>query len=336
MTIYVAAHALDPDGIFSHALVQRYARNQGTDQVEPFLANHALIPGRPEIITTLNALELIADREPGQVIVADLDFSDNLSNDLIKRIARKHDYCDWYDHHIGTKQHQSTLGALGFGVTQDQHGCAAQLVAKDLGLQTPYDRALAKIANVHDYLCTSHELWAVAQATEDIISSGFSLLQLISDLSEERVFNSNLTDLSRGYGGDVLQDYLAKVTIAIGELTKDYTIKTVSGKSVAVVVMDPVLYMKRGMREFTRILSDPELVPSVKPDFAVFFTRGINNPVMEGYTGARGTVPSFCKILNGGGRENRGGFSLPNKIFKQPVDKQWGYVKNKLEEFLDE
>jgi len=201
-------------------------------------------------------------------------------------------------------------------------------------LQDLYEMMLAELGDVHDYLRIHHDFWPAAEALEEVITSGFSLNKLVSDLAKEQVFNRDFTNLNAGYGGQVVDDYRRKVANAIIDLHDNITVESVCGREVAFVKMDLVLYMKRGMRELEKIFEDDNHSIN-KPDFSILLTPGINNTMIQGYKEGRNLVPTFCgEFSNGGGRESRGGFALPQEIYDGSFESQSLFIQKKFADFF--
>src|SRR3989338_4336952 len=148
MNPLVIAHAEDPDGLISRALLQRALLIDDKDpQDHIFVRYDRLVESFQEAVEKARTHEAL--------YVTDLSVNDRLlqadgDSAILEQLAAGKTL-HWFDHHDGTAAHHKELTERGITVQYHKDKCASLLVAQYFCLGHPYEKMLARIAQSSDY-----------------------------------------------------------------------------------------------------------------------------------------------------------------------------------------
>ena len=174
MLTHIVAHSADPDGILTHAILQR-----SLGGVQHHFADYDNLA---EILGGL------VTAKPGNIIVADLSCEEAIAReDLFNNLKQKHSSIRWYDHHNGSIGRKGFLAQHCDDVVLAANRCAAELVNSVYSPHDLYTEFLAELGHVHDFEQKDNSLAPTAYSLQDIIASGYNLKALVSDIAAEKV-----------------------------------------------------------------------------------------------------------------------------------------------------
>ncbi|MDO8656950.1 MAG: hypothetical protein Q7K45_06970, partial [Nanoarchaeota archaeon] len=298
MVHHIIAHSVDPDGIITHAILERSLKPSGHK------INHHYVD-YPQLGS---ALEKMLTEEPGRVIVADLSLNDEIAReDLFRSLVERHRHISWYDHHASSLNGREFLGRFCSRVALASNKCAAKLVALDYAPQNEYVGFLAELAQVHDFENSKSRLMVRAQQLQDIIASGYDLPTLVKDLSDEKAWHGR--EFKPKYH-QVIADFNQLKVQAYHFLEQSIGLVNIAGFNIAFSLAPACLYMKLA----PRYLEEKRNTVYPETDCFVVVYEGMNNVILKGYGQLGPLVPSLCISQQGGGRSHAGGFLLNHPV----------------------
>ncbi len=314
MLYYIVAHSADPDGIITHALLDRALEDESR---EHYFVDY------PDLHETLQKVRW---KEPGKVIIADMNLDDVLRNsDTLRKLNDRHGYLEWYDHHQGSIRQQEFLREYCDPVIVAPNFCAAALVHDQYFSGDPYALALAHLAQVHDFERTDDPRAPIAYSLQDIIASGQDLSQLVSDLATGKIWTDNQWNKFTPAYQKTLHLFNERKQEAYQRLEDSVEQRNIGGYRVAFAFSDPLLYMK---------LAPQHLERKIKTDCVVVLYQGNSNVMVYGYNHLGKDIPTFCNENGGGGRGHAGGFTIDHEVTADSVQSDKEMVAEKLERFF--
>ncbi len=307
MNPLLIAHAEDPDGLISRALLMRaFFIDDKDPQDHVFVRYDRLVESLQEAVEKARTHEALS--------VADLSVNDRLlqadgDNSLLEQVAAGKTL-HWFDHHDGTAAHQKELNEQGIAVQYHKDQCASLLVAHYFCLSHPYEKMLTRIAQASDYPGPLHEPAAVRLGNDltRIIALANEtldyrcLLDLACDLRDEQCFDQHL-QLSPPW-----QEHVAAFTLresqAYAELTESVEMISQGDRRIVFGYASPLLSPKPGpgyLREQYRDIAEI---------FICLFKPPVRNHLIFICEDSSFPVVPFVQSLGGGGRGNGGGFTL--------------------------
>ncbi|MDP3639843.1 MAG: hypothetical protein Q8R53_01420 [Nanoarchaeota archaeon] len=307
MNPLVIAHAEDPDGLISRALLLRALLIDDKDmQDHVFVRYDRLVESFQEAVEKSRMHE--------RLYVADLSVNDRLlqaegdSALLDQLVSGK--TLHWFDHHDGTAAHQKELTKRGITVQYHKDKCASLLVAQHFLLGHPYEKMLARIAQASDYPGPMHQPAAVrlgndlekiiAVANETMDYRG--LLDLACDLRDEKCFDRQM-QLSPAWQEQV-NTFTRRESQAYAELKESVEMISQGDRRIVFGYASPLLSPKPGpsyLREQYRDIAEV---------FICLFKPPVRNHLIFICEDSSFPVVPFVQSLGGGGRGNGGGFTL--------------------------
>ncbi len=294
MLHHLVAHSADPDGIITHAILERSLTQIG-HKTKHYYVDY------PQLGT---ALENLLTEKSGRVIVADLSLNEEVvREDLFRSLVEKHRHLSWYDHHASSLNGREFLGRFCTRVALASNKCAAKLVALDYAAQDEYVGFLAELAQVHDFEKNRSPLMKRAQQLQDLIASGYNLPALVKDLSNERAWHGR--EFKSKYH-HVIADFNQRKLQAYESLEQSIEHVSIAGFNITFGLAPACLYMKLA----PRYLDEKRSALYNETDCFVVVYEGMNNVILQGYGQLGGQIPALCISQQGGGRGHAGGFLL--------------------------
>ncbi len=311
MRYHLVAHSADPDGIITHALLERSLKEH---HVKHYFVDY------PDFHQTLRNLQ---QQPPGRIIIADMNLDTNLrQSKLLPELRDRHGLLDWYDHHSNSIQEQRYLEKQCRRVRVAANYCAAELVREEYLPQDPYAQSLAHLAHIHDFEKKEDPRASVAYGLQDVIASGHGLDQLVSDLATGKIWAGE--QFNPAYQ-EVLRQFQERKHQACQQLEDSLEQKIIGGYKVAFAFSDPLLYMK---------LAPAHLAPKLEVDCLVVLYESKRNIIVEGYNRVGKHIPAFCTRNQGGGRGHAGGFTIDHEVTIDSLQQDKELVAQRLEEFF--
>lgn len=312
----IIAHAEDPDGIISRALLMRRF-SLGGKNAETF--EHIFV--RYDRI--VEAFEQAVGKSD-LIYVADVNVNPRLRTAggsefaLLEKImgSYQNTQVSWFDHHDGTLKHEDALAQLGIIPYYRPNQCAALLIAQVYSsLKNPYDRKLVQIAQAHDYNNSNdHENIAIGNELEKIIAVANEkldydlLLRLSGDLAEEKCFDErySLRPEWRYY----VEKFNQRKAEAYQELDNSVEIVKIGPYRVLFGYSSPLLSQKSGPSHLRKKFEKDSDI------FVCLFKSPVQNHIVSINKVSTFSVIPFVQSLGGGGDETRnaGGFTLDYDI----------------------
>lgn len=305
MKLLLVAHAEDPDGIISRALLMRQFPS-GKDNV--FVRYDRIAEAFEEAVTKSSGCNsvYVADVNPNPRLVSS-GFA------LMEKLSYGREVY-WFDHHDATLRNKDRMAKLGIKVHHDEHHCAAMIIAQHYNLFDPYAKKIAKIAQAHDYKKQSkearntqigNELEKVIAIANETLNYGL-LLQLSEDLAEEKCFNK-IYNLRPEWQQHV-DKFNRRELEAYKDLDDSVEISKIGPYRVLFGYSSPLLSQKPGpfhLRD--KFERDSDI-------FVCLFKSPVRNHMVLTNNGVSFPVVPFVQSLGGGGRDNGGGFTLDYDI----------------------
>ncbi len=326
------AHAEDPDGIISRALEMRYFCMGGNH-----FDNHVFVRYDRIVEAFEQAVQLAGQHE--SVYVSDVSLNQRLIDAgghdfalLEKLAAGKESF--WFDHHDETLSHKEKLAELGINVIYDANQCGSLLVARHFGLQSSYDRKLAKIAQAHDYKNTSddaenirigNELEKVIALANENMDYGL-LLDLCSGLRDRAVFDKRWK--LHPHWQQYADDFDARKDAAFRELDDSVEIVDAGSRKVLFGYCSSLLSQKPG----PYFLRDNHLQSA--EIFVCMFKPPVRNHMILTKKDSSFPLIDLLRELGGGGRGNGGGFSLDYDVTPENYKQARETLRSQIERYV--
>lgn len=315
MTTYLVAHRADPDGILTHAILQR-AYND-----EPDL-RHVHVD-YPDMVSSL---EGVAMDQPGEVVIADMSL--NLSyKPIVRKLSETHQPLTWIDHHQGSVDEHSFLEQQCSRVVVSLQKCAAELAQETHLPKDAYARHLAGIGHAHDFENKSDpQLWGLGVDLQAMIASKYSLDMLVDDLAEGEAWDvRDLFHFNSRYR-DIIAEMGIRRTDAYRRLEESIDERLIAGKQIVFAHADSLLYMKDAGLHLREVRH---------PDYFVISFEGRTNMLFIGKGNVGTSAVEFCTLMGGGGRDNGGGFVLDHPITQATYRRDKERLVGQLIKFLE-
>ncbi len=314
MTTYLIAHRADPDGILTHAILERALDD------EPYL-RHVYVD-HPDMVSSL---ESVAMDRPGEVVIADMSLNHSYKP-AVKRVSETHRPLTWIDHHQGSIDEHSFLEQHCSRVVVSLQKCAAELAQETYLPEEAYARHLARVGHAHDFeVQKDPHLLLAGRDLQTVIASGYNLDDLVSDLATGKAWDpSSISRLNTQYRV-VIEEMALKREHTYQELEETLDERIIAGKDVILAHSNPLLYWKD---------ASTYLKGAYNPDYFVISFEGKTNVLFIGNGNVGTSAVDFCQSMGGGGRDNGGGFELDHEVTQTtyPEDKEW--IAGRLTEFL--
>ena len=310
MKVKILAHGVDPDGIISHALIERY--HLPSEDIEHYYIDY------PDLTSTLHRLSQVRN-DRSRVYFADINFGPEvlaMGEKLFHEIKTNNGSIAWFDHHDGSINHRGFLERFCYPLSLSSGDCASKIIARNLlGGVDEYANSLAQISQAHDFRIES-----------DVFKLGEQLQDLIRFRSIGKRPNKELDELVRLIANEkswdvnwkLNQDLLEEVTMfkdmkegAYKELFSNAEIYVVEDKKIVVAYTPHILYLKDGPFYLQTKFG-------FQADYFISIFDDNNGSIMV--FGKPGLIEDdlalirFCGSKGGGGRGNGGGFHLGEHI----------------------
>jgi hypothetical protein len=237
-----------------------------------------------------------------------------------------------FDHHNGTKKHQSFLVEkcgvdvqIGDGTKQ----CTSTIASQYFQMQSQYFSWLASLAQEHDYPTGNEELMKVAKDLQGIIAlynhsdRRFDLLELAETLQNSAwIKDGNYMPSLQ----EDLDEYNVRADPAYAELLANKTTIKAGGKKFIVSISDSILPSKDAARhlKYNNI--------GQADGYCVLFKDPRNSAMFSGDPESEFDAVPFCTFMGGGGRDGNGGFNIKVLANDHPFN-NYEKLKRHLDQF---
>ncbi|HLC97244.1 MAG TPA: hypothetical protein VJC21_00465 [Candidatus Nanoarchaeia archaeon] len=330
MNPLVIAHAEDPDGLISRALLQRALLIDDKDpQDHIFVRYDRLVESFQEAVEKA--------RTHKAIYVADLSINDRLlqrdgDSALLEQLVSGKTL-HWFDHHDSTAAHHQELIEQGITVQYHKDKCASLLVAHYFCLGHPYEKMLGRVAQASDYPGSLHDPAAVrlGNGLERIIALANEtmdygcLLDLACDLRDEKCFDRQMQLSSKWQ--EHLAAFIRRESQAYAELTESVQVISQDDRQIVFGYASPLLSPKPGpsyLREQYRDIAEI---------FICLFKPPVRNHLIFICEDSSFPVVPFVRSLGGGGRENGGGFTLDYDVTPENYPQVKEMLLEKMEKY---
>jgi oligoribonuclease NrnB/cAMP/cGMP phosphodiesterase (DHH superfamily) len=274
------AHKKDLDGLGSHAIMRRFAREIG-EEVTHYFADYDDLT---EIIVKLSE-----ETEGEKVIIADLGYNSRVlsAKDALAKLCEANEVI-WIDHHDW--QGGEEILKLKLRFIHSSKLCAAELVQQEFMPSDEVSKEIARLAHAHDFREESELAWKLY----DVISSGYDKLRFVEALSRGEFWNEEFEEAYQRYqrakekGYAYLDEHLEVFNIygytCAMALSKKYLSSTLAS-----------LYLQEKGTDFVVV---------VYPDGKLSFRR--NNPKVN--------LRKLAQLFGGGGREVAAGAKIEKEV----------------------
>ena len=318
MLHHIVAHSADPDGIITHAILERSLTQIG-HKTKHYYVDY------PQLGT---ALENLLTEKSGRVIVADLSLNEEVAReDLFRSLVERHRHLSWYDHHASSLNGREFLGKFCRRVALALNKCASKLVALEYAPQDEYVGFLAELAQVHDFEKSKSRLMVRAQQLQDIIASGYDLPTLVKDLSNEKAWHGR--EFKPKYQ-QVITNFNQLKLQAYASLEQSVEHVSIAGFNITFGLAPACLYMKLA----PRYLDERRNATYNQTDCFVVVYEGMSNVILQGYGQLGSLVPPLCISQQGGGRGHAGGFLLDHPVSADTYERDKQEINRRMALFL--
>ncbi len=299
--MHCIAHKKDLDGLGSHAILRRYAKEQGIEAVHHFSDYDSL----GETIAELSR-SLTSER----VVIADLGCNAKLHRYAgeLRRLCERNEVV-WIDHHDWDDAGE--LVKAGFRLVLSTEKCAAELVQEEFMPGDEHSRRIAELAHAHDFREENELAWKLY----DVISSGYDRMRFVELLASgvlwceefERAYRKYQEAKRRGY------EYIDAHTMVL----------EVSGYTCAMALSEKYLSSTLACLHLQRLGTD--FVVVVYPDGKLSFRRNSE----------RVDLGRIARAFGGGGRATAAGAKLDMKVDEENYRRVFLDIAARIERVLE-
>ena len=336
MKVKILAHGVDPDGIISHALIERYYQSS-TDVIEHCIEHQYV--DYPDLAESLEQLSKVRN-DRSKVYVADLNFNNDIihfGGNILRNIQENNSSLAWFDHHDSSIRNRKLLERFCFPLGLSSEDCASRIVAnKLLGGVDEYANSIAEIAQAHDFRIESGA-FKLGEQLQDIIKfrtmskkPNNELDELVRLIATEQAWNVNLK-LDNDLSEEVMLFQEMKKE-AYQEIFSNAEIHIIGEKKAVVAHTPSILYMKDGPFYLQKQFG-------CQVDYFIsIFDDDKGSVVIFGKPGQVEddlTLINYCGSRNGGGRVNMGGFYLGEQVTTESYQRIRNQTLESFQEVLE-
>lgn len=330
-SVNILAHGVDPDGIISHSLLERYHYRSDIDIKHQFL-------DYPNLYSALKNMSKDSTIEDSLIYVADLGIDRDVrdSPEMLMAI-RERNHLIWIDHHDGSFENKDLLDRV-CSKNYLYNGVCSSKIINDIylsGKGDNYSTFLADMAQSHDFEQFKRSTYTTAVDLQDLISfrnlspeKDILLNSLVKDIVLNSAWNSD-QKLNPNLMSEV-KEFRDMKKATYDDLLASITEHEVDDKKIIIGYADNLLYMKPAP-DFLRSNLDAHF-------YITIFNNKPGSVMIYGHKSKmdRGFVPKICQSFGGGGRGHGGGFTLGEEVSIDSYESNKDKVLSSLIEFLEQ
>ncbi len=283
MALHCIAHKKDLDGLGSHAIVRRFARETG-EHITHYFADYDDLA---EIIVKLSK-EIKGEK----IIIADLGYNSRVlsTKDALAELCTANEVT-WIDHHDW--QGGEEILKLKLRFIHSTELCAAELVQREFMPHDEVSQEIARLAHAHDFREESELAWKLY----DVISSGYNKLSFVEALSRGEFWNEEFEEAYSKYQRAKEKGY--------AYLEEHMEVFNVNGYTCAMALSKK--YLSSTLASLYLQEKGTDFVIVVYPDGKLSFRR--NNPKIN--------LRKIAQLFGGGGREVAAGAKIDEAVTEE-------------------